>query len=355
VRPSNKTALLVVVAAVLLGLAVLLARCGQERLAGGPGPTAPKVRTVAYPRDKRPLPARPSSSASTAAAPAPAKKPDRLTQALASPGGDGAVVFEVNAIRHSPLVEKLLACEQARGGDGAQGIGELQQELGIDVTEDVDRLAFDKDVLAVSGFFGKLKLPAELGEGEAVGDNTRLYRVKNDEGKAMVVGRVGDELLLSGFDERQVRDAIERAEGRAAATGPGFPADLGGEVYGLLGPALMADLFGDAKDPMAARLAEVVRESRVQIAVDDAAALSLDLATRTPDEAQDLGKALGGAVTALRAQARQEGKDDLAGLLDQARVVVDERGSVAFDFAVPGDDLLRLMGCDPEGRLASPP
>ena len=352
----NKTTLVLLgLGLTLLVLAFVLARCAEQRL-GGEGATKPVAKTVEFPRDKQRRAAverqiadrqrRANGQPTTT----PTKPADRLTRALSSPGKDGALVVEVNAIRHAPLVEKFLACEQARKGEGANSLAQLQDELGIDVTEDVDRVGFDKDVLAVSGFFEKLKLPAEFGEGEAVGDAGRLFRIKDDSGKAMVVGKVGDDLLFTGFDEAQVRSAIERTEGRAPP-GPGFPDGVAaGEIYGLVGPALLQDLLGDVHDPAAAQLAQVITESRVQVAVDDAAALSLDLSARSADEGRDLGRALGGLVAAARAKALEADDAELAGLLEQARVDVTDDGRVAFDIAVPGDELLRMMGCDAEGR-----
>jgi hypothetical protein len=350
--------LLVALAVLFLVVAAALQRCGEERLTGR-GPTTAKAPEVEFPRAKaqrlraqkeRERRAQAAQAADASPPPPPPAPPDRLTRALASPGQDGALVVEVNAIRHSPLVEKLLACTGAQESDASRGLNELEKELGIDVTEAVDRVAFDKDVLGVSGFFDKLKVPEQLGPGEAVGEGGRLYRTKDDDGNAMVIGRVGDDLLFTGFDEAQVRAAIDRAEGRAPP-GPALPDDvMGGEVYGVVGKAFLADLLGDADDPAAARLAEVVTQSRVQMSVDDAAALSLDLATRSPDEGEDLARALGGAVTALRARAAEEGNDELAGLLEQAVVRPQPGGGVAFDVAVPGAEFLRLFRCDADGK-----
>ncbi len=344
-------------AALLLALAFVLARCGEERMGRGQAPTAPAVKPVEFPRDRQrrqvqATPRPPGTPAPSSSSPRGAT--DRLTRVFRSPGKDGAVVVEINAIRHAPLVERFLACEQARRGDGSSMLNELRDTLGIDVTEDVDRVGFDKDVLAVSGFFEKLQLPPEFGAGEAVGTAGRIFQAKDAEGRGMFVGRVGDDLLLTGFDEAQVRAAIDRAEGRAEP-GSTFPESIaGGEVYGVIGASLLQDLLGDSADPTAQKLATMLTETRVQMAVDDAAALSLDLSTKNPEEASDLARALGGLVAAGRAQALDAGDTELAGLLEQARVDTTG-GRVAFDFAIPGDDLLRLLGCDAEGRPLGTP
>ena len=347
----RKNAVLVVVAVALLLASFLFARCGEERIQGKGGATVTvPVKQVEFPRDRKRHKATTSASTSTAAAKTPTVGRDKLSRALASPGKDGALVVEVNAIRHSPLVDKLLACEEARKGDGAGGLAALKEQLGVDVTEDVDRVAFDKDVLAVSGFFKDLKLPDELGAGERYGDGGTLFKIKDDAGADMVIGKVGEELLVTGFNEAQVKGAIDRAEGRGEA-GPSFPEGLaGGEVYGLVGPAFLKDLLGTVNNPAAAKLGDVITQSTVQIAVDDAAALSLDIQARTPEEGQDLGKALGGLVSMARAEAEEGGDTELAGLLEQAKIVPRDDGSIAFDLAVPGHTLLRLFGCDEEGK-----
>ncbi len=328
----------------LLGVAALLSRCGQQTLDHSPV-SKTVVPEIEYPRERARRLAKQPKPAPSTSTPTPTVGRDKLARALSSPGKDGALVIEVNAIRHSPLVEQLLDCELKRNGDMAGGLQTLKDELGVDVTEDLDRVAFDKDVLAVSGFFKDLKLPAALGDGEAYGDTGRLFRTKDEGGKAMMVGKVGDELLVTGFSEEQVKAAIDRAEGRGQSDSAFPDGVVGGEVYGLVGPAFLADLLADNKDPAVARLAEVVKTTRLQVAVDTDAAISLDIESHDAAQGKDLGKALGGLIAAGRQQAQQSGDEKLAGLLDQGEVVVRDDGSVAVDVAVPGATLLTLFGC----------
>ncbi len=349
----KKNAALIGLALALLATAYVLARCGEERLQTGGGATEPKaVKQIEYPREKarRKLRTPATTTTTTATAKTPVVGRDKLGRALGSPGKDGALIVEVNAIRHSPIAEKIFACEMARKGDGANSLDTLKEALGVDVTEDVDRVGFDKDVLAVSGFFQNLKLPPEVGEGVAYGDGGRVFTVKDEGGKNMVVGKVGDELLVTGFDEAQVKAAIDRAEGRAIADSA-LPQELvGGEVYGMVGKAFLTDLLSNEKDPTAQRLLSVVKQTRLQVAVDDAAALSVDIEANSPEEGKDLGKALGGLISMARQQAQANGDDELAGLLDQGAVNVRDDGTVAVDVAVPGDTLLKFFGCDKDGK-----
>lgn len=350
----KKNGVLIGIALALLVAAYLLARCGEDRLQTGGGATEPKaVKQVEYPREKawkKKHQKTPTTPATTTTEKTPQVGRDKLAKALASPGKDGALVVEVNAIRHSPIAEKILACTAAQKGDAQNGLETLKEQLGVDITEDVDRVGFDKDVLAVSGFFSGLKLPEEMGAGDVYGDGGRIFRVKDDAGKNMVVGKVGDELLVTGFNEDQVKAAIDRAEGRASADSE-FPADVvGGEIYGLVGKAFLADLLSNEKDPTANRLLQVVKTTKLQVAVDDAAALSVDIEANSPEEGRDLGKALGGMISMARQQAQANGDDELAGLLDQGAVNIRDDGSVAVDVAVPADTLLQFFGCDAQGK-----
>lgn len=347
---------IVIVAALAIAgfvVAGMLGRCGEERR--GEVVAAPEAPAIDGARERalRALQARARAKTPAAATPStPAR--DRLTRALSSPSKDGAVMFEVNALRHSPLVDALLKCRAQQGADEANGLELLKEELGIDVTEDVDRIAVDNEVLAVSGFFGKLQLPRDLGEGEAISSSARLYSITSDKGTPAFMARVGDDLVMTSTDRAQLTAAIDRAEGRAPAS-PSFPDGVvGGEVYGLIGPAMLQGLLADA-DPRLAAIGKLLTTSAVRVAVDDDAALSLDLGTAGAADAQTLAAAVSGAIAMARADARSSGNTELLGLLEQARVEPHDDGTVALDLAIHGADLLRIVGCPPLEAAVAPP
>ncbi|HEY1099523.1 MAG TPA: hypothetical protein VGF99_11375 [Myxococcota bacterium] len=348
--------ILVAIAVVALVLAAVLGRVGKVDDAVVAATTK---KPVDYPRDRalRALRerARATPPAADAGTPSTTKRSsDRLTRALSSPGKDGAVVFEVNALRHSALVEKLLACRQKQAGDDAAGLTALKEQLGIDVTEDVDRVALDSEVLVASGFFEALKVPAELGEGTPWGDAGRIYAMTDSSGKPAYMARAGNDLVMTSTDEAQLKAAIDRAEGRTA-TEAWFPDGVeGGEVYGLVGADMIKGLLTSTGDSRFAGVADLLTTSALRVAVDDDAALSVDIGARTPDDADDIARALGGAIAVARSDARSRGDTELVALLEQARIVPHDDGSIAFDVAVRGADLLRLAGCDKDGIPTAP-
>ncbi len=345
---------LLIVAALLIAAGVLSSRCADEAKAPADkearAEAQQRAERVVFPRDARAR-RRPPPAAAPAGRSERRREPsaDPIQRAMAFPDG-GAVFIEVNAIRHSELVERLLACRQ---GDAADAMRRFQDELGIDPLEDVDRMALHNDVFAASGFFEELKLPGEVAAPEAYGDETRIYRLPNVDDPsqpAAVVARVGDGLLLLGEDEAQVKAAVDRAEGRGGDDVKALPPDVTGtEIYGRFGPELLAELLGGPEgappNPLVQRVTEIVTDGTVRVLVDDAVSMSLDLETRDEQAGEDLAKAVGGALAGARQRAEIAGDEELAALLDKARVLKQENGRFGIDIAVPGETVLEAMGC----------
>lgn len=340
---------LAVLAVLLLIAASLLSRGSADVVVAGPdgGVDKPsRKERVVYPRDKKRVRATRKLDD-----PRPAEERKRALDALQrSVLGDeskGSVFIEANAIRHSPLMEKILRCREA---DANGGLAQMKEELGIDPLEDLDRVGFNGDIFAASGFFEGMKVPEQAGPGEAYGDKARLWHVEGEEGGEVIFARVDNGLLLSGSDEAAIKAAIDRAEGRSsAAAAP--PSGLGeSELYGTMPGAFLAQLAANTRDPTAARIAELVVSSAIRMNVATDAAVSVDIATKDEASSEELEKTLNGGLALLRAQAEQKGERDVAVLLDQARVERAEGGGLMFDVAVPGDFLLKSLGCGPDGK-----
>lgn len=350
---KNRSVMVLVGAAVaLLILAYLLSRGSADATAVDAGPQAAalakaKEKQVVFPRDKY---KGQGALATDKVAPTPEKraKLDAMQRALLQGGAKkGAVFVEANAIRHAPLLEKMLRC---RADESADGLTRMKEELGIDPLEDVDRIGFDGDVFVASGFFKDLKVPAELGEGMAYGDKGRIWTVEQDAGEKFTFGRLDDGMLLSGADEATVKAAMDRASSPSGDTPAELPEGFGqGEVYGTVGAAFLQSVLGSSDDPVAKRVAELVTSSTIRMNVDEDAALSLDMNAVDEKSAEELSAAVGGAFAGLRMQAQQSGDAELAYLLEQARVEPQADGRFNIDVAVPGDVLLKGMGCGPDG------
>lgn len=340
------------VAIALLALGVIFSRWQSEPTANAEVMT-PAAR-VEYPRDQRRLPPRPQEKVVEVKTPegrlVRTAATDPIQNAMALPGG-GTVFVEVNAIRHSDLVKKVLRCREE---EAMRNLDLMRDELGVDLLEDVDRVAVHEDLIAVSGFFDELKLPDEVVEQGDYGDAGKLFTLPHpdDEDKQMHLARLGNGLLVLGDTEADVTAAIDRAEGRGEKVDP-LPPEIvrGSEVYGRFAGDMLKQLLGDAPgaNPMVKRASEIVTDGTVRLLVDDHVALSLDLETTSEEEGKDLSVALGGALALMRQQAEAQGNTEAAALLKQARVLPGKDGSFGVDLAVPGDVILDLLDCgDPD-------
>jgi hypothetical protein len=190
------------------------------------------------------LPAAPAATPA-GAAPEPPPRRDPFLVALPVRPGDPVIVMEANALRHSRLGERFVACALERDPDA---FARLERQTGIDLLKDVDRLAMVADAVVVSGFFERARWDGILAPGvepEAYGAGGRLCTY----GK-QTVGAWGDHLVVVADDPAQVRRAIDQLEGRAPVPEAGIPEEMAyGEMYGVVPGAAARKLLGD--DPAA--------------------------------------------------------------------------------------------------------
>jgi hypothetical protein len=339
---------LVAIGLVFLVIAYLLSRGSASQTGPDAGPEVAARKPVIYPRDDR-RPKRPRGALAEAQVPAEKQKEtlDAMQRALSPKDGKGALFVEVNAIRHTPLVEKILKCREAEMFDS---LDTFKNELGIDPMEDLDRVGIMPDVVAASGFFENLKIPADLGEGDAYGKGARIYKAKGDEGEDLYLGKVGDSLVMTSSNEASLKAAIDRAEDPNAEVTT-MPGELSkSELYGTMDGSLARELLAASDSPEARRMADTIASTTMRMNVDENVASSFDVVGRTPEEGEQLRKAVTAALALGRARATTEGETELAALLDQAVVQEQKDGGFGLDLAVPGDVLLRAMGCDANGN-----
>ncbi|MHB8876885.1 MAG: hypothetical protein ACYC8T_24575 [Myxococcaceae bacterium] len=319
----------------LLGAAALLAAAALVMSLGDEAPPTPvDASRVEFPRSMQPdevkrmvgrrsLPAPVAFPSFPEALPRPAPRPrDPLLAALPSKVKRAAVVVEANALRHSPVGQLLLDCLLEPGG------GELvrfKEQSGIDPLQDLDRVAYADGSLILSGNFEKARWEELIGKGEgsAYGEQGKVYQPALPDGGpgSLTFGTWGGQMLVMGKSADQVREALDRMEGRGE---PGPPAldesHTYGDIYGIISADELARLLPEDQ----ARLAERLREaaSRVELHVDATHDVGMvaDVRGTNPADAEDLGKSLGAALALGRLKAQAEGSHELAQILDLARV-----------------------------------
>ncbi len=289
--------------------------------------------------ERRTLPApapAPSDSNDSNDDPQPARPRDPVMAALPTEFKRAAVVLEANALRHSELGPLLVDCISS--GEPGRALKRFQS-AGMDLVNDLDRVAVSDNLLIASGHFQGAR-EAELFPipGVPHGQKGMIYVPTRPDGTAaegVFAATWGGQMLMFGPTEDELRAAIDRLEGRGLGGAPAIDeTQMYGEIYGVIKPAELVKLLPEEQRSLAARL-EAAAE-RVELHVDASRDIGIVADVRGLDTAEtvDLGKSFGSALSLGRLQAQTDGKEKLAGLLESARVVPGD-GEFRLEMGLP--------------------
>jgi len=325
-----------ILAALLLALAAfLMSRGDREKTAAAPPkvtfPRRPKPEEDARRERRRTLPPAPAAPDATEVP----KRRDPLLWALPSDPKKSAMVFEVSALKSSPVGQAWLDCLLARGGE-QKGRSSFKQMFGIDPLEDVERVAVSSERVAVlSVSSGAAQIDRSGGAKRAFGEKGVMYEDPN--GKA-VMGTWGDEIVLAGQDSAAVEAAIQRLESKEPSAPPAIPEwSAYGDIYGVLSPEDLAAMLPPEQAGIAAKLEDAVRRVNVHVDASEDVAMVADV-EGVDGGLEDLSKSMGAALSVARATAEERGNDRLSELLEYA-AVHPQKGNEKFsmDVALPFD------------------
>lgn len=237
----------------------------------------------------------------------------------------GAVVLEVNAIRHSALGEKLVACLSANAGEGLERF----RDAGFDPFSQLDRVALADDVLMVSGDFKNVKwdgLPPSRGYGR---DGELREVPSGSDGGTRTMGVWKNQLAVLG-EEAEVKAALDRLQAGGTPQTSAVPESLAyGEIYGVLQPPGVLELFrGDpALEALAKRAASSI-ELHVDVSSD--VGVVADVKGQSAQDTNDLRLALSSALSLAKLKAKSDGQVDQAEVLGTARALQVEGSGKQF-------------------------
>jgi hypothetical protein len=361
-RRRRRLWLLLAVVLFGLGAALMISGQGEEQ--------APAPRQVQFPRrmrseewkrlDRRRVLVAPPAAPGPEGLPPP-KPRDPMLEALPRGEGRTAVVIEANAVRHSPVGELLLECLMMRGG--GRGLERFRQQTGVDPLEDVDRLALTDKGMIVSGHFGEARFQELLADRVSAdyGQKGRVYEARPRElpdggvrrGREPAFGVWGDSMLVVGQTADEVKATIDRIEGRGPQEPPLLTENQTyGEMYGVVSVEQLARFFPPEQRELAEQLQKVAQRAELHMDVRSDFAMVAEVNGADAAQVEDLGKSLGAALSLARLQAQHEGEQELAQLLDFARVRPDGT-SFRMELAVPIEVLReQLSWCRQEEQRA---
>ena len=250
--------------------------------------------------------------------PAPPPRPrDPVLAALPDSPGRTTAVVEANALANSPIGELLLACARRGAKDP---IEEIKESSGVDVLKDLDRVAISGKTVLLSGQFGALKWEAAS---SSYGEKGAIYLAGSSDGagRDSYLARWGDQMMLVGDSEEELKAAIDRIEGRAPKGTPAIDeSSTYGEVYGVLGNDLIEEILGKEQPELARHLQEAAQSIELHVSAMGDVGLSARVEGTDSQKVTDLAKSLGAALSLARLKAQADGDQELSELLDYAKV-----------------------------------
>lgn len=279
-------------------------------------------------------------------------KRDPLLVALPTDRDKSALVFEVEDLKASPIGQIWMDCMLARQGE-RRGRDRIEERLGINLFEDVERVAVSSGKVVILGVTPGAAMPAPSGATpQPHGERGQIYEMEED---GPVFATWGDEIIVTGQSRAEIEAALDRLEGKGQAPDPVIP-DWAtyGDIYGVLSPEDLADMLPEEQSELAARLREAVHRVELHVDASEDVALVADVTGPDAAEMSDLAKSLGAALTVARAGADGEGDERLSGLLEHATVHPRD-GRFSVDLALPLELLKEAGPCrkrEGEGRGA---
>jgi hypothetical protein len=272
-------------------------------------------------------------------------KRDPMLVALPTDPKRSAMVFEVDALKESPIMKTWIDCLLAKNAREKQGIERFKKKFGFDPLEDVDRVAVSSErLLVMQGSVNKASF-----EGWAKRTYGEKGVVYTDPESGRVVATWGGDMMLWGGSNGAsdaVEDAIDRLESKDATQKPLLDDwQAYGDVYGVLSPDDLAKMLGPEQEALADKIKNVVQHVDFHADASEDVAMVADVrGGQAQEDMEDLAKSFGAALSLGRLKAQNDGDEKLAQLLDYAKVR-SSGGAFSVDVALPFDLLKELGPC----------
>lgn len=270
-------------------------------------------------------------------------KRDPMLVALPADPKRSAMVFEVAALKESQIMQVWLDCMLSRNHE-RRDVGRFKERFGIDLLEDVERVAVSSEkVVVLQGSFAGARVGGDRWTQRTYGEKGIVYE-NPDNGHDGIIATWGPEMMIAGRDAEPIEDAIDRLESADPAQSSILAdGEAYGEAYGVLSPDDLVDTLR-GQDQLTERIRELVQRVVIHVDAAEDVAMVADVVGPAGQGMEDLSKSFGAALAVGRIQAKSDGNDKLAELLDYARVQ-PQGGRFSVDVALPAELLKDLGPC----------
>lgn len=270
---------------------------------------------------------------------------DPVLVALPTDPKRSAMVFEIEALKESPIAKVWLDCLLARDDRDRMRFDRLKERFGIDPLEDVERIAVSSEkLLVMQGSFEGAHFDEAEWTKRTYGEKGVVYEHKEN---GRVVATWGDMLLASG--DRDSSEPVEDAIDRLESTDPNQKSILNehqayGDMYGVLSPDDLSKMLPPENEALAERIRQLVERVDLHVDASEDVAMVADVDGPGGQQMEDLSKSVGAALAVGRIKAQNDGDEKLAELLDFAKVR-PQGGRFSVDVALPIEVLKDLGPC----------
>jgi hypothetical protein len=180
------------------------------------------------------------------------------------------------------------------------------------------------------------------------GHKGKLYEWTRDDGTQEFAASWGSTMMLAGDSKASLQASLDRLEAPPDphAT-PVLSGDQAyGEMYGVITSEAIAKVIGQQDEPLAATFRSAAKDVQLHADVDHDVGLVADIDGADTAKAEELRRALGGALSLGRMQAQAKGRLDEAQLLDSASVKAAGNGRFRMQAGLPYDYMKKVFqGC----------
>jgi hypothetical protein len=155
-------------------------------------------------------------------------------------------------------------------------------------------------------------------------------------------------MMLVGDSEASLRSSLDRLENPPdPSASPVLGADQAyGEMYGVITSEAISKVIAQQDPQLAETFRGAAKDVQLHADVDHDVGLVADIDGADADKAEELRRALGGALSLGRMQAQSKGRLDEAQLLDSASVKAAGNGRFRMQAGLPYDYMKKVFqGC----------